>query len=497
MSSTLIARTTDHGCHRRPAHIACCPAGAVLTAWLAAMPVARAAPAANRPTIVLEAHVGERSSDVAAVMEPIVDELEHRGFAARPTSIGKLLGGQAPRPGVLDGGKTAADIARAVDRGLEAFTTGRFKEAEAALTLAAQQIMRNPALMLEPVNAGVPFKALVGLALSQARLGDSAGSVATMTEVIRMSPARPVGRAEYGPQADQLYQAALRQARARGRGRLSITAGDERAQIYVDGNLQGTGKVSLGDVLPGTCRVFIQVPGGSGRQYEVEVAANRESTLDVNWKIDSRLTVSGSWVGFVFPSDTERAQESSYAADLARRSGSEATVVVGTVWADGKPAVIGTMYRATGDVVRSGLMIRDGDDDAKLRALARFVADGTPSHEIEIVTSAGGPRAFASSRTATGRSALTAKLLIVGGAAVLGVGMLLLAIDQDPGHVDRNGDQTPTYRNTAPIGVVSGVAGLASIGVGVWLLARRERGSPVPVLALVPSGALIGWAGEF
>src|SRR5689334_11927496 len=63
-----------------------------------APPPPTALPAATLPTLVLEAHVGERPSEIASIVDPVLDELEQRGFAAHPDSIAKVLGGRAPRP---------------------------------------------------------------------------------------------------------------------------------------------------------------------------------------------------------------------------------------------------------------------------------------------------------------------------------------------------------------------------------------------------------------
>lgn len=53
----------------------------------------------------------------------------------------------------------------------------------------------------------------------------------------------------------------------------------------------------------------------------------------------------------------------------------------------------------------------------------------------------------------------------------------------------------PTYRDTKPAGVVVGLAGLALIGVDVWLW---TRGKPEgPTVAATAHGAVVGWTGTF
>jgi GGDEF domain-containing protein len=72
-------------------------------------------------------------------------------------------------------------------------------------------------------------KILVGLALSQAKLGDTGGSVATMIELIRTFRGQPITRADYGPDAEQLYRRVHNLMRGTALGtdeeRLRISAG--------------------------------------------------------------------------------------------------------------------------------------------------------------------------------------------------------------------------------------------------------------------------------
>src|SRR6185503_17124536 len=117
-------------------------------------------------------------------------------------------------------------------------------------------------------------------------------------------------------------------------------------QIFVDGQLRGTGQIALDDLLPGTYHVFLHGPGGEGRRYEVPVGANRDAALEVDWPIEAALTVSGSWVSLMCAGDAERANANQHAAALARRWGRAAIVVVGTARLHGEPAVIATLVDA-------------------------------------------------------------------------------------------------------------------------------------------------------
>jgi len=92
---------------------------------------------------------------------------------------------------------------------------------------------------------------------------------------------------------------------------------------------------------------------------------------------------------------------------------------------------------------------------------------------------------------------LPAKWLVIGGTAAVAVGAGLYAFDQDPGHTDLHGDVTKYYWDLAPPGVALGVAGLASIGVGVWYRIRGAHASLLPTVSMSSSRTIVGWAGQF
>ena len=444
-------------------------------------------PLREHPIIVLESYVGQRPANANAIMAPLLDELEQHGFAAHPASVLELVGGRAPRPGVLDKDTTAAEITQPAESGYEAYTRGRFAEAEAALKLAIERIHRNPALLvLDTNNLEATFKILVALALSQAKRGDAGGSLATMIELIRTFRDRPIARVDYGPDAEQFYRAVARQVQALGRGQLSITVANDQAVIFVDGQIRGLARAALTDLIPGVYRVFIQVPATAGRQYEVEVTAGHATALRVDWELDSALWLTDAWVGFVFATEAERARQAGFAAALARRwPGGDALAVVGMTQLQDRPAIVGRLYDPTGRVVRGAAVVLDGADEPRLRALARFLADGIAGEGVRVIQGGGAGDAVPQG---TVGARLAPRLLVGAGAAALLAGGVLYAIDQDPGATP-----SPMVRNTAPAGIAVGAVGLAAISVGIWMWGAR--GASSPLVAIGSSGGFIGWGG--
>jgi hypothetical protein len=462
--------------------------------------IAEAAPfeRAPRPTIVLESYVGRRPDDADAILAPLLDELDARGFAAHPASVVARIGGLAPRPGALDPDRTAAEVTQPADPGFVAYTRGRFAEAEALLSQALDQIHRNPALLvLDTDNLNTTFKVLVALALSQAKRGETGQSIATMVELIRTFRSQPITRADYGPDAEQLYRAVVRQVQAMGRGQLAITVDSDQAVIFVDGQIRGLGKAALADLVPGIYRVFVQVPPSVGRQYEIEVTADELAELHVDWEADSTLVLTDRWVGLGFATEAEHARQALIAGRLARRW-RRRIAVVGVASSGGgrRRRVTARLYDPAGAAVRGAAVGLDGPDadpadDRKLRALAQYLADGTVEDGVERVP---GPEAAAA--LASPRSRWLPGLLVGTGAAAVLAGGVLYAIDQDGAQMSGMPGQMPGVdRNTAPAGLAIGAAGLAAVGIGLWMWRTRGRSS-APVVAIGCCGGFFGWAGE-
>jgi len=83
-------------------------------------------------------------------------------------------------------------------------------------------------------------------------------------------------------------------------------------------------------------------------------------------------------------------------------------------------------------------------------------------------------------------------LLGVGGALAI-TGIVLIAIDRDPGP-----DEPMKFRNSAPTGALYLATGLVAGGVGAYLMwFRSPRATSTPVAAFTSDSAYIGWLGRF
>src|SRR3954449_4450001 len=97
---------------------------AAFASVLAVSSAAHGAPA-SEPIIVLNARVGASAPNEIDQITPVLDdELEARGFAAKPATIARILGGRMPRPGILDPGLTVADIIHPIELGYDDWAQG-------------------------------------------------------------------------------------------------------------------------------------------------------------------------------------------------------------------------------------------------------------------------------------------------------------------------------------------------------------------------------------
>jgi hypothetical protein len=448
-------------------------------------------PTSNQPILVFESHVGDRPAEFGRFMTTLADELEARGFAARSATILRVAGAGMPRPGILDKDRAAGRVVQDVDAAHVQLTSGEYDDAVKTAAAAIESMRRNPALFAtDTSNTDVMFKAQATLALGLKKRGDAARSVAAMSELIRMFPSRPLPRNIYGPSDETFYREVLKQVQAQGRGRLSIAGGDSRAVIFVDGQIRGIGTTNLADLIPGVYHVFVQVPQTIGRHYEIVVAANDDSYLNVQHEIDAALWVTDAWIGFRFASEADRQKEARFIREVARRwSRGSKVAMIGTMTLHGQPAVIGTVYGSTGTALLSAVIALPEVNDAKLRDLARFLAEGTPAAGLRIVK--GSHAGVAAAVPSTRPSRLVPASLLASGIAALTTGIVLIAIDQD-----RGAAQPLIIRDTAPLGVaiVSGGTLLTVAAVIVW---ARRGARVVPTIAALPVGGTVGFAGRF
>ena len=244
----------------------------------------------------------------------------------------------------------------------------------------------------DPKNREAMFSAYVHLALACDRLRDVGGRDRAMLSAIRYFPQRVIHRNQFGPEAERIFRLNRAVSDRAGRGRVTITISDKDAVIYFDEVATSQGRLALGDVVPGRHRVLVTSSTGDSRQYQVDVIADEETRLYIDWAVESAL-VTGDWVGFQHPTDGHRGYEPTLVRNLARARTNAAFVT--TYHVAPRPAnryvLTASVYEVTrGRLLRTLRVELDRPVDAlPINRLAEAVARDVYQTGVEIVSAPG------------------------------------------------------------------------------------------------------------
>ena len=238
--------------------------------------------------------------------------------------------------------------------------------------------------------------------------------------------------------------------------------------VFVDGQFRGLGKVALGDLIPGTHYVLVQVPGTGGLQYVRTVQTNEPSRLDVDWSLETMVHIEDPWAGLIFPTEAERAKEALYAGELARRLRRDDLIIIGLAQLNGVSYVVGTQYPANGDPPIGAFAPVSGGE-ALLRSLARYLYDGTMAAGLRVLprSSAGVSPAIAL-RDSEQRSPSTLLPKVVAGAGVLTVAAGAIAYKVSKGYDPMHPSGDKDGKNPTVFAMLGGSAVLGG-GTYLWL----------------------------
>jgi hypothetical protein len=452
--------------------------------------------------IVFESYTGNRPPEMAAIMRPALAEFEARGFAAQPESVMRVLGDHAAQPGIENPDTSQDKIAKQIAAGMSDFDNFDYASAAQRLSVALLAIHSNPALVVRNTDRQQIAAALIGLAVSLSRQGDHAGAEAAIAEYMRTFPGMDVSRASFGPEAEKLYKAVKLSIDQQGRGALIISVNEPSVAIFVNEGYRGLGSYQNGDLLPGHYRVYLQGKD-VGRRYEVDVRANDQSRLDVDWSIDPVLNASHDWVGFLFATTGEHAKEGDYAIQIARKAGQDGYAVVLTSGeVEGTPAIVGHAYNIeTGQLARAGMVALTGDQSTgdSMRTLARFLSGDRAGPGVKVIEDrlaepsaqlhASEPRSsgrtwikWASAPAAVGAAAASLYLFSIDGKGTCSLDPCAKRYDSKPG----------------AIGTAALAGGLAALTVYLFIRDHREhRSSVLTTIEPLHGGVLAGFAVSF
>lgn len=469
-----------------PAAVRCADMRAVVVCALMSMLAIRAAIAESRkPVPVLESHPsGQRPSAITATITALQDELETRGFAARPASVLLLAGDAAARPGVSDPELTSTLIVDHMNSAWSLFVNAKWKEAAEQIPDILAELDENPGLVVtDTSHLDMKFRLMIALFMALDNLQNHSAAVsAAATNAIRVFPARAPGRTEaWGKRGETVHADYAKQVQTQGRGRMIIAGGNSLAQIFIEGQLRGVGNVSLSDMIPGLYQVFILVPNGMSRRFRARVSANDTSYLTVRPEIDSCLWLSTRWTGLASCS-----QEGKVATQLAQEwTGRDQVVILRSGEENGRPTITGLLYRG-GEEKRSARIFADESDRDGAEKLALFLVDGKELPGLAVTRNDTHAAPVAPSRRAE-RSPWWPKV-------VLGAGMVTMAGATGLYLAWPDDDHTqPTYddKKSLAVELYSGGAVVSGVGLYGWLRSRRMRRVPAAMFGAGTTAVLL------
>lgn len=365
---------------------------ASLGAAVVTLALAVATASADENRIAIESHTGVRTAEIARAMSRLQGELERWRFTAEPAALKQQLGEHVVvAPGLADPRFTAQTFSKQVEAGLNAVVNEQYVLAVRILVAALDTASRNSLVLArDPKSRESRLEALIYLTRAYKHLGDAAARDGAMLEILRSYPDKVIAAKKYGPDAEQIYEAAKRSVDRGGRGRLSVEVTEPDAVIYVDEAVRGRGKVLIGDVIPGPHRVLVDGPDGVSRQLRVTVLAGQHTRLQVDWDVHSVL-VTGDWVGLLFVNEQDREREGLLARKLA---GAHTSAVMVAVISGGRVnhslVVRGAVHAVgSGKILRRGQVELTGRGDAKkLEQLAAYLGFQEPGEDVAVIEQA-------------------------------------------------------------------------------------------------------------
>jgi hypothetical protein len=501
---------------------------------LALLLATQGAGTARAERIAIESYVGKRPADADRVVRRIRTVFARHGFTVQPAALARLFRAHAFQPGVVSP-SFAKRLQSNTEEGENAFMNEDFNGAAKILGALIEEMRRNPLVVArDPESRALAFRSLLSYALASGRQAVAAlasGDAdrldvardavrrrdAAMAELIRSFPARVLTTKEHGHEAELLYKRCLDELDSAGRGRLTVTVSDRNAVIYVNELAQGPARVALGGLPPGVYRVLVQLPTEEAREYDVEVTANQEARLDIDWDLDSMLVVNAAWVGFSYPTEQEHAFEARFVRDIVyQHTNATLAATVTVARSHGHPAIVGTIYAVkSGRLVRSSMAELTGkhDEEAIEHLVGCLLAEQTSgclvvdhpeytpppaaSHDDRLRSpQPSEPRAHVTpaSPGEPDSAYLWPGIAIGAGIASAAIGGFLQATTPDV-----EGTQPRHIYGNAGISLLVG-GGLATLGGLYWLYhegTTRRDASAAPIVAITPSTALVGWRAVF
>lgn len=466
--------------------------------------------------IVLESYVGNRPDNANFVLRSLLEELARRDFLSSGAAI--QFESRVSKPALTEAG-LPVDFVPQVEKGHKAWISGNFTDSLQLLQPLVQKAHENPGAFAQNQQQlrDRMFKALMGIAVSQLKMGDRGAAKATFGEILRSFPDQTVSRSVYGPDVSDVYDATKKELGALKRGTLIVNLTGDTGPIYINEKFENVGKVSKMDLYAGEYRVFAAPAKGITRNHRVSIGPGETVTLTIDTGFDLALQASSEWIGFSFANAQDRADnEALYATKLAKLLDKDSVVVVGIEQSNGRPVLVAALVDMLGrkDLRRASIALDPSPAPRTVLGLAKFVTSGEETEGIQVQvankpsvgTGGGGNVIGPIDGPAPSGSKLWGgwKWIAAGAAAgTLAVGAYLVAIDGDCADAvppSNPANCVDNYNHTgAAWATVAGGAVVA--GVSIYLFARGDGSASAQTRTgyLVPTsgGAMAGYSFKF
>jgi hypothetical protein len=313
----------------------------LVTLVLAVAGVAATAPAvAVADTIVIEAFSGARPDDADQWLAPVHLELARRGAVGGAALVERFERHVSRAMRALDDDRLTAARADA-GRAYEALVDGSYDVARGAAERALDALRGTPwQLAQDATLRDAQFTALVVLARAHEVLGNHEAAFAAAAELYRTFPERDVSTRQFDPRVKELHTRVRERLAGRRSGRIEVRVDDIATSVYVNERLVGRGTVTVGDLAPGTYRVFTTRGADIGRIRDVAVAENDTASLELRWEIEAGIHTTGDRVTLRCEGGVLTGREIALVRDLARWLSADEVVVMGVRRVDARRSLV-------------------------------------------------------------------------------------------------------------------------------------------------------------
>ncbi len=469
--------------------------------------LAMGVPVAADNKIVLESYTGGKTEAAAKQLAPLLEALARKGFAGGYDVVGRSFESRASKPAIAEG--LPADFAKKVEAGKNAWVAGKYTEAANELGPLIDLAHANAGAFATNKDAlGLVETALIVVALSYERMGDTLSAATAWAEFVRSFPDKGVPRGTWGADAAQAFEKAKKAVVANGVGKLLVKSSTDSGVIFINERYEQIGTVTKDNLPAGDYRVFVQLPGNRlSRQHRVTVRPKETAVVTIDADLDVVVQTSPSWTGLAFTSAADREKfEIERASQFANVVEATAVLVVGIDQVRGKSAIVGILVnrnRGETEIRRASVQLEPAPPAERLQALAAFLVGdlATPPDGVDVDTVKapiiGGPGPIVD----RGGGAWGGWKYITGvvGVGALGVGGYLLSQDGDCKTSPPAGVTCPDVYNNAVPGYLAVGAGAVLTGLSVYLFVRGGSSSKARTAYVIPTsgGALAGYAARF